>query len=56
MTTAVTLMVERMTPKQREEWEERAALMEYEGGLSREQAEEEAAWSVMRGQQTSMEF
>lgn len=37
-----------MTPDQREDYEERAAIMQYDGGLSREQAEAEAeAWRIV---------
>lgn len=40
-------------------WEERAAIMEYDGGMSREDAEE-AAWRLLFGsrylRQTYMEF
>ena len=34
--------MENMTPSEREEFEERAAIMEFDGGLSREDAEREA--------------
>lgn len=37
-----------MTEAQRETYEERAAIMEYDGGLSREQAEREA-WACVMG-------
>ena len=30
----------------RDAWEERAAIMEYHGGLTRERAEERAAWWI----------
>ncbi len=33
---------DRLSPEQYEAWEERAAIMEFDGGLSREQAEKEA--------------
>ena len=36
----LAIALERLTPDQREEWEERAAIMEYCGGLDRDAAEE----------------
>jgi hypothetical protein len=34
------------SPAEREEWEERAAIMEFDGGLAREEAEQ-AAWKLV---------
>jgi len=52
----VKKLVERETPydadpcalpmERRIEFEERAAILEYDGGLSREQAEERALWEI----------
>ena len=41
--------MDEMTEAQREAYEERAAIMEYDGGLSREQAEAEAYRIVTEG-------
>jgi len=37
-----------MTPEEKEEFEERAAIMEYDGALSREEAESEALAIVLK--------
>lgn len=37
----------RLTPPEREHFEERAAIMEFDGGLSREEAEREALAAVL---------
>jgi len=36
-----------LTPEQREDWEERAAIMEYDGAMSREDAERLALEDVL---------
>lgn len=42
-----------MTPEQAEDYEERAAIMEYDGGLTREEAERAARARVLRGGEMS---
>lgn len=39
MKPGTAILVERMTKQQREEFEERAAIIEYEGGLDKDTAE-----------------
>lgn len=41
-----------MTETEREAYEERAAIMEYDGGLSRRDAEHEAMKAVIRNRNT----
>lgn len=41
-------MLDRLHPDQREEWEERAAIMEYDGKLSRDHAECLALLAIIR--------
>ncbi len=43
-----------MTESQREAWEERAAIAEYDGGLSREEAER-LAWECMEKNECQQE-
>jgi hypothetical protein len=40
-----------MTPEQLEHYEERSAILEYDGGLSRKEAEEQAMKEVKREQE-----
>ena len=41
---------ENLTPDQRDEWEERAAIMEFCGGLDRETAER-VAWECVKAKE-----
>ena len=40
--SSIKLLLDKLTPEQKEDFEERAAIMEYDGNLTREQAEQEA--------------
>lgn len=44
----VTAAVDAVDPETRMDWEERAAIREYDGGFSREEAERKAYFDVMR--------
>lgn len=47
MKPGTAILVERLTKQQREEFEERAAIMEYEGGLDKDTAEYVAVISTL---------
>jgi hypothetical protein len=40
--------ISKLTPAQQDAWEERAAIMEYDGKLERSQAEKAAYWDIAR--------
>lgn len=44
----VRLQVARLDPRQRQDWEERAAIMEYDGGFTRERAEQLALHGIKK--------
>ena len=46
--SSIKLLLDKLTPTQREDFEERAAIMEYDGNLTREQAELSAIKQVMK--------
>lgn len=45
--SSIKLLLDKLTPEQKEDFEERAGIMEYDGKLTREQAEQEAIKQVM---------
>ena len=48
MSAALWAFIDSLTPDDREHWEERAGIMQHDGGLTREEAELEAGRIVWR--------